>query len=130
MLNYNEKIVCDGQVYDGNKNNVNYSDIFSELIQAAGMGCEFYASDLFYDLESIKHSIDALMNDTFYIGIRTHGVDGESFIKSRLDRKSCGYSPNCYLKLYRVDIEVTESHIIVTLERLTEYDVEVALNIR
>lgn len=40
--------------------NLNISGIFSELIQAAGMGCENFASDLFYDLTAIKNSYKRL----------------------------------------------------------------------
>ena len=104
--------------------NLNISGIFSELIQAAGMGCERYASDLFYDLTAINHAIKLAEERVFYIGIRTNGVDGESFIRSRLNRDSCNYEPNCYLKLYRISISVENGRITVILERINEYEAE------
>lgn len=107
--------------------NLNISGIFSELIQAAGMGCENYASDLFYDLTAIFSAIQFAEEKVFYIGIRTSGVDGESFIRNRLDRNSCNYSPNCYLKLYRLSVSVENEEMTVLLERISEYDAKEAL---
>lgn len=107
--------------------NLNISGIFSELIQAAGMGCENYASDLFYDLTAIFSAIQFAEEKVFYIGIRTNGVDGESFIRNRLDRNSCNYSPNCYLKLYRLSVSVENEEMTVLLERISEYDARKAL---
>lgn len=107
--------------------NLNISSIFSELIQAAGMGCECYASDLFYDLTAINNAIKSAEEKVFYIGIRTNGVDGESFIRSRLNRNSCNYEPNCYLKLYRLSVSVENEEMAVLLERISEYEAERAL---
>lgn len=107
--------------------NLNISGIFSELIQAAGMGCENYASDLFYDLSAIYSAIKSAEEKVFYVGIRTNGVDGESFIRSRLNRNSCNYEPSCYLKIYRVSISVENEEMKVLLERISKYDAEKAL---
>lgn len=107
--------------------NLNISGIFSELIQAAGTGCECYSSDLFYDLTAINNAIKSVEEKVFYIGIRTYGVDGDSFIRSRLNRDSCSYEPHCYLKLYRVSISVENREMTVLLERISEYDAEKAL---
>lgn len=107
--------------------NLNISGIFSELIQAAGMGCESFASDLFYDLTSIYSAIQFAEEKVFYIGIRTNGVDGESFIRNRLDRNNCNYSPNCYLKLYRLSVSVESEEMTVLLERISEYDAKKVL---
>lgn len=107
--------------------NLNISGIFHELIQAAGMGCESFASDLFYDLTAIYSAIQFAEEKVFYIGIRTNGVDGESFIRNRLDRNNCNYSPNCYLKLYRLSVSVENEEMTVLLERISEYDARKAL---
>lgn len=107
--------------------NLNISSIFSELIQAAGMGCESFASDLFYDLTAINNAIESAEEKVFYIGIRIYGVDGASFIRSRLNRKSCNYSPNCYLKLYRLSVSVENEKMTVLLERIDEYEAKKAL---
>lgn len=121
MLSINQKKVATGQIIDNERTNINYSDIFSELIQAAGMGCEAYSSDLFYDLTAIKTAVDALENTVFYIGIRTLGVDGESFISRRLDRKNCNYEPNCYIKIYRLKLIAMDNSMTMELERISEY---------
>ena len=125
LKGYNNAIKAEGQVYyspyEGKiVNNINCSDIFSELIQAAGMGCEYYASDLFYDLVTIRDYVDNNKSGVFYIGIRDMGVDGNSFIKSRLNKGSCNYEPNCYIKLYRLEIIVTEKEITMELKREDE----------
>lgn len=125
LKGYDKSIKAEGQVYyspyEGKiVNNINYSDIFSELIQAAGMGCEYYASDLFYDLVAIREYVENNKSGIFYIGIRDMGVDGNSFIKSRLTKGGCNYEPNCYIKLYRLEIIVTEKEIIMELKREDE----------
>lgn len=121
MLSINQKKVATGQIIDNERTNINYSDIFSELIQAAGMGCEAYSSDLFYELTAIKTAVDALENTVFYIGIRTLGVDGESFISRRLNRKNCNYEPNCYIKIYRLKLIAMDDSMTMELERISEY---------
>lgn len=107
--------------------NLNISSIFSELIQAAGMGCENYASDLFYDLTAIDSDIKNGVENVRYIGIRSYGVDGNTFMRSRLDNKSCCYSPNCYVKIYRISISVDGEYMTVLLERIDEYEAKNAL---
>ena len=107
--------------------NLNISGIFSELIQAAGMGCEAFASDLFYDLNAIYSAIQFAEEKVFYVGIRTNGVDGESFIRNRLDRNNCNYSPNCYLKIYRISVSVENEEMTALLERISEYEARKAL---
>lgn len=121
MLSINQKKVATGQIINNERTNINYSDIFSELIQAAGMGCEAYSSDLFYELTAIKTAVEALENTIFYIGIRTLGVDGESFISRRLDRKNCNYEPNCYIKIYRLKLIAMDNSMTMELERISEY---------
>lgn len=126
MLKYNEKIVCRGQIaekypYSEEKYTlVNYSSIFSELIQAAGMGCEYYASDMFITLEYIKKAIDNLESITEYIGIRDSGVDGTNFIKCRIDKHGCDYTK--YIKLYKLETGIIDGDYIMTLYRIDEYD--------
>ena len=125
LKGYNQKIKSVGNVYISPTSgkttcDINYSDIFSELIQAAGMGCEYYASDLFYDLVAIREYVENNKSGIFYIGIRYMGVDGNDFIKSRLTKGGCNYEPNCYIKLYRLEIIVTEKEIIMELKREDE----------
>lgn len=134
MLHHGQKITCEGQVYRSSYNgelttNINYSDIFTELIQATGMGCEYYASDIFYDLMEIHKTIKNLDNKVFYIGIRDSGVDGTSYIKSKLENSSV-YGNNNYIKLYRCEVKTEENSQTVELLRTSEYDVRKELGIK
>lgn len=123
MLSFGNKIISTGSIctYTG-KFDINYSSIFSELIQAAGMGCESYASDMFIELENIKRAIDEAENYVRFIGIRTLGVDGNVFIASRLNRKSCNYEPGAYIKLYRLEIAINGDKMEMTLIRVDTYE--------
>lgn len=134
MLHHGQKITCEGQVYRSSYNgepttNINYSDIFTELIQAAGMTCEYYASDMFYDLTEIHKTIQSLDNKVFYIGIRDSGVDGNTFVKSRLENSST-YGNDNYIKLYRCEVKTDETSQTVELLRTSEYDVRNELGIK
>ena len=127
MLSTHDSITCRGYICEKypyseeKRTDINYSDIFSELIQAAGMGCEYYASDMFIELTAIKEAIDSLENRIFYIGIRDSGVDGNSFIKARIDKYSCDYTQ--YIKLYKLTVGIIKDDYVMTLERISRYDV-------
>lgn len=134
MLHNGQKITVEGQVYRSSYNgelttNINFSDIFTELIQAAGMGCEYYASDMFYNLTEIHKAIQNLDNKVFYIGIRDSGVDGTMFIRSRLENSSV-YGSNNYIKMYRCEVKTDETSQTVELSRISEYDVQKELKIK
>lgn len=134
MLHDGQKITVEGQVYRSSYNgelatNINFSDIFTELIQAAGMGCEYYASDLYYTLTAIEKIIKNFENDVLYIGIRDSGVDGNTFIKSRLENSST-YGTNNYIKMYRCEIKTDETSQTIELVRTSEYDVRKELGIK
>lgn len=88
------------------------------------MGCECFASDMFIELEAAKRAIDNRENYVRYIGIRTLGVDGDTFIASRLDRKSCNYEPAAYIKLYKLEISIDNDEMTMTLSRISSYDAE------
>ena len=134
MLHNGQKITVEGQVYRSSYNgelttNINFSDIFTELIQAAGMGCEYFASDMFYNLTEIHKAIQNLDNKVFYIGIRDSGVDGTMFIRSRLENSSV-YGRNNYIKMYRCEVKTDETSQTVELSRTSEYDVRKELGIK
>lgn len=134
MLHYGQKIACEGQVYTNSYNgepttNINYSDIFTELIQATGMTCEYYASDLYYTLTAIEKVVQNVKNDVLYIGIRDSGVDGNSFIKSRLENSSV-YGTNNYIKMYRLEIKSYNDLQTMELLRVSELDVRNELGIK
>lgn len=105
------KLTCD----------INTSDIFSELIQAAGLGCEYYASDMYIELKSIDNAVENCENCVRYIGIRDSGVDGNSFIKCRL-QNAATYGTNNYIKLYRLEIICNDRDIVMELTRASESD--------
>ena len=108
---YSKPMVANYQI-----GNCNYSSIFSELIRAASV-CEFYASDIFIDLKQIEQSIIECENKVYYIGYRDSGVDGNSFIKSRLSQ-----NPHYkYIRLYRLEITSDDYSINVELKRISEY---------
>ena len=134
MLHYGKKITCEGQVYRSSYNgkpttNINYSDIFTELIQATGMTGEYYASDLYYTLTAIEKVVQNFENDVLYIGIRDSGVDGNTFIKSRLENSST-YGTNNYIKMYRLEIKSNNDSQTMELLRVSEYDVRKELGIK
>lgn len=134
MLHNGQKITVEGQVYRSSYNgelttNINFSDIFTELIQAAGMGCEYYASDMFYELAEIHKAIQELDNKVFYIGIRDSGVDGTMYIRSRLENSSV-YGSNNYIKMYRCEVKTDETSQTVELLRTSEYGIRKELGIK
>ena len=134
MLHHGQKITCEGQVYtnsysEKSATNINYSDIFTELIQATGMTCEYYASDLYYTLTAIEKVVQNFENDVFYIGIRDSGVDGNTFIMSRLENSSL-YGTNNYIKMYRLEIKSEYDLQTMELRRVSELDVRNELGIK
>lgn len=96
---------------------LNYSSIFSELIHAA-IVCEYFASDVFIDLQSIEKAIKEAENYVFYLGYRNNGVDENTFVKSRLS-ENIYYE---YIRLYRLEISVRGEYITAELKRVTTYD--------
>lgn len=96
---------------------LNYSSIFSELIHAA-IVCEYYASDVFIDLQTIEKAINEAENIVFYLGYRDSGVDGNSYVESRLS-KNRYYE---YIRLYRLEISSDGEYITVELKRVSSYD--------
>ena len=96
---------------------LNYSPIFSELIHAA-IVCEYYASDVFIDLQSIEKAIKEAENRVFYLGYRDSGVDGNTFVKSRLSQNR-NYE---YIRLYKLEISVDDGYITAELKRVSNYD--------
>ena len=96
---------------------LNYSSIFSELIHSASV-CEYYASDVFIDLQTIEKAINEAENIVFYLGYRDSGVDGKTFVKSRLSENRY-YE---YIRLYRLEISSDGEYITAELKRVSTYD--------
>ncbi|MBQ6520571.1 MAG: hypothetical protein IJI14_17820 [Anaerolineaceae bacterium] len=86
---------------------VNFSDIFTRLIQEAGRYCEHYASDLYYSLRSIDDSLrDASIGTHSQLfGFREMGMDSTSFIMSAAEEDYCNFSYR-YRSIWRLDVEV------------------------
>lgn len=113
MLHINSKPITEKAQIDC----LNYSSIFSELIHAA-IVCEYYASDVFIDLKQIECAITGAENKVFYLGYRDSGVDGNTFVKSRLS----GNKYYEYIRLYRLEISSDGKDITVELKRVSSYD--------
>ena len=120
----------------GPKVEINLSTPFTWMIQAAGK-CRFYASDLLVDIDAIKREVQRAgeciwegreyEKETGYMGMRDMGVDGVTYISSRIDPNGCTkLNPvtfrQFYSALFRVTVEVVEMHgerrVQVTTEQL------------
>ena len=111
-------IRTEGYVYHG-KTEINMSGIYTKLIQEAGRYCDFYASDLLFDIDKIHKIIKSGESETVYIGFRNSGVDGNEFISAREPREI----DSEYHAIYCVEIKQTEDdyyerRIIVTLNKV------------
>lgn len=87
-------------------NGINISSEMSFLIKEAGRICEYYASDIFYDLKEIHRD---LMDEPvlftkdsyqFVLGLRGMGVDGEYFMMNRLEQCE---AEKAYRKIYAIE---------------------------
>ena len=116
--NTGKEIKTEGYVYQG-KTEINMSSIYTKLIQEAGRYCDFYASDLLFDIDKIHELIQSGESEAVYIGFRDSGVDGNQYISvkepSAIDSE--------YHAIYRVEIKQTEDDyyerkIIVTLNKV------------
>lgn len=128
MLHYKEKIEAEGQLLvdyfaeNNRKTNVNYSNIVSELIQAAGTLCEYYASDIVYDIKDLENYIENTREEVIFIGIRDSGVDSTLAIKQKLEN-SATYGTNNYIRLYRLETSIPNDYTYkIELRRVDEYD--------
>ena len=127
MLGINQKITAHGcrASYGKAAIDINASDIISELIKAAGTLCECYASDLVYELDKINGNINDGCDDVLYIGVRSYGVDGNTFVKSRLTKGGCNYAPHDYIRLYRLNMcNGYDGLYTMELERISTYTAE------
>ena len=86
---------------------VNLSDMFTRLIKDAAR-CNSYSSDVYYSLSEIDNAVRNYRNfaefEPIFIGFRRHGVDGNSFILSRIEGDPYAVYRE-YFALYSVAIE-------------------------
>lgn len=68
--------------------NVNLSSEFTELIKQAAR-CNRYSSDILYDIGSVNDAMETWTGEKtlFVFGFRRDGVDGNSFILSRVNNE-------------------------------------------
>lgn len=87
---------------------INWSSIFTKLIQVAGRFCERYASDLYFYLKELDLNFHDYKEDNFLIlGFRESGVDSnENVIRN--------YNDNCYYyrAIYVVECTKKEDNTI------------------
>ena len=88
--------------------NINYSDILSRLIFAAGRYCESYASDLFIIWQSLEERLKNpdYKGESLILGFRDMGIDkNETVVKN--------YNANYlyYRKIISIEIVVTGNRI-------------------
>ena len=70
--------------------NINISSIIDAVIKNAGRFCERYASDILFDLNTLNDIIKnydptSPAEHIICFGIRKNGVDGNSFLESRIE---------------------------------------------
>lgn len=100
-------------------NNLNMSDINTLLVKQAAKHCRHYASDVVIDINSmerkilelaesaIKGEVTAPAMECVFFGFRDMGVDGTTFVCSRIsDPVEYGDVQRCYKALYVAEIEV------------------------
>ena len=105
--NYNrvKAVFADGYFFVTSSN---FAELFRRVMQSLVDHCKHYPSDILYDIESIRAFLrnpdDVDGRRDFYIGIRENGVDGETFIKSRLENAAM-YGENPYKSIYHLEID-------------------------
>ncbi len=97
----------------GMRHLINLSSTFTLLIQTAGK-CEFYSSDILYDIEDIKQAVETVQlgkSINLYLGFRMSGVDHTAFVYNSPRDK--------YMKLLEVVVSCYEpEYISVEVNRL------------
>lgn len=86
---------------------VSVSDIYTRLIKDAAR-CNSYSSDVFYDLQKIDRELHEFrpgsIFEPIFVGFRRHGVDGNSFILSRIGENPYNTHQE-YFALYSLTVE-------------------------
>lgn len=88
--------------------NLNYSDILTRLIQAAGRYCEDYASDLFIHWSAIEEKLKDrnYEGETIILGFREQGVDKNEWVV-----KNYNENRYYYRKIVTLEIVINGNHI-------------------
>jgi hypothetical protein len=101
-----------GQVIK-DRENANWSGIYSELVKEAGK-CRFFASDIIIDIESMERDIQNLVKSGYnahlerMFGFRESGVDHDAFIESR------GIDSPEYRTVWKIFVDIERTHDTIT----------------
>lgn len=104
--------------YGNVSRSINLSDIWTAFIKTAAKHCEYYASDIIIDIDTIREHIETLQpyNDitrTYLFGYRNSGVDHTNFIECRNSSE--------YKSMQLLTIAVYDNTITATLYNITDY---------
>lgn len=108
------------------KYGINLSSEISFLIKEAAK-CDYYASDLIYNIQSLMEAVEAGNEHFEWFGFRDMGVDHYAFIKSRVgDPVMYGTIDKNYRSIYLVTVhkwtEYYQDGILVTLYEVWKRD--------
>lgn len=91
-------------VHNG-KLDINLSSEFTQLIKEAAR-CNRYSSDIIYDIGNVNDKLEAFNPDDempiFAMGFRRDGVDGNTFILSRLNNNHGGSMYGLYKEYFAI----------------------------
>lgn len=98
----------EARVEEGHRNFSPYSALFDEIIRRAA-GCHHYASDAFYDMQSICEEITEREEGSSQrlIGFRDGGVDGTGHVLTCYSEPECYSIDTRYRYLMLVEVEIT-----------------------
>lgn len=111
-LNNNLELICEDLAFFNNEAKTyecNFSDVFSTLIKEAGTMCDCYASDILFDIERIKSTLNG-KQEPVYIAFRSHGVDSNTFIAIR------GWDYEDYKSIFKVEFQEEEDNVTVVVK--------------
>lgn len=87
---------------------INLSSILSKLIKIAGNTCNYFASDLFIEWKFIENNLENYEFDggKFFFGFRENGIDGNTFILSRINNRGIESIETEIKELYMIEFSV------------------------
>ena len=105
-----------GQFWHGGELDINMSSEYTQLIREAAR-CNRYASYVIYDIESMNHQLETFNPENglpiVALGFRKDGVDGNSFILSRINNDHNGNAYCClkeYFAIYFMEVVQDKSY--------------------
>ena len=113
------EISTSGYITSDGKAELNMSDIFTRLIQEAGRWCESYASDVLFDIDSIRKYLDNIIPNaekTWRFGFRRNGVDHAEWVHANCENEARKYY--YYRSIYRLTVKTSDTGIKAELTRI------------